>query len=295
MKKFLFLVLALCLMLTGCAYCEELDEPDNVGFLTRLKSTPEEFFMLMKKSWSVNGWIITGGDHSTSQAKFYDTLNLMQMALSRDDIQEMILPDFVADYLIKINKEYSQCCVSNSGNMALCFGFMKDNDNLRNKWNSALISMKNDNTLEELENKYIKNFPKDTSYDYIYGINKKKRDKENAIRFTRFKRAGTIRVALTGDLPPVDFIAEDGTPAGYSVAVLAEIGRRLRVNIVPVNIDSGARSAALVSGRADVVFWYEVNKSLESQPDVPDEIILSEPYLSWEKFIHVRFNEPEGE
>ena len=295
MKKFLCLVFILVsLIFTGSAYC---DEPDNVGFLTRLKSTPEEFFMLMKKSWAVNGWLITDGDHSTSKAKFYDTLNLMQMALSRDDIQEMILPDFVADYLIRINKDYSQCCISNSGNMALCFGFMKGNENLRNKWNSALISMKNNKTLAGFEEKYIKKFPKDTSYDYIDGIklNKNKRKKENKINFERFEGAETIRVALTGDLPPVDFIAEDGTPYGYSVAVLAEIGKRLRVNIIPVNINAGARTAALVSGRADVVFWYEVNKSLENQPDIPDEIILSEPYLSWEKFIHVRYDEEDEE
>ena len=292
MKKFLCLVLTLCLIFTGCAYCEE---PDNVGLLTRIRTTPTEFFMLMKQSWAVNGWIITDGDHSTSQAKFYDTLNSMQLALSRNDIQEMILPDFAADYLIRINKDYSQCCISNSGKMSLCFGFMKGNNNLRNRWNSALRSMKNDNTLAGFEKKYIKDFPKDTSYDYIYGIDKKKRDKENRIRFERFNGARAIRVALTGDMPPVDFVADDGTPAGYSVAVLAEIGRRLRVNIIPVNVDSAARTAALVSGRADVVFWYEVNESLETQPDIPDEIILSEPYLSWEKFIHVRYDEYEEE
>lgn len=247
----------------------------------------------MKKTWAINGWIITGGDHSTSLAKFYDTLMMMQMALSRGEIQEMILPDFAAEYLVRINKDYSPCCISNSGNMALCFGFLKDNKALRDRWNSALRSMRADNTLAGFENKYIKNFPKDTSYDYIYGIDKKKRDKENRIRFERFKEAETIKVALTGDLPPVDFTAEDGTPAGYSVAVLAEIGKRLHVNIVPVNISAGARTAALVSGRADIVFWYEVNESLETQPDVPDEVILSEPYLAWDKFIHVRFDEEE--
>ena len=291
MRKILCLLI-MSLILTGCAY---FDEPDNVGLLTRIKTTPEEFFMLMKRSWAINGWIITSGDHSTSQAKFYDSLNSMQMALSRNDIQEMILPDFAADYLIRINQDYSQCCISNSGKMSLCFGFMKGNNNLRNRWNSALRSMKNDNTLKAFEKKYINEFPKDTSYDYIYGIKKKTRDKENRIRFERFDGAETVRVAVTGDMPPVDFIAEDGTPAGYSVAVLAEIGRRLRINIIPVNVESTARTAAIVSGRADVVFWYEVNETLDDQPDIPDEIILSEPYLSWEKFIHVRYDDEDYE
>ncbi len=286
LKKFL-LILTFIILLTECLFAEE---NDYVGFLTRLETTPEEFYMLMKNSWATKGWAILGGDHSTSKAKFFDTLMLMQMALDRGDIDEMILPDFVAEYLLKINKNYAPSCISNSGNMNLCFGFMKDNRALLNKWNSALISMRNDFTLAGLYQKYIKNFPKDDSYDYIYGINSKTKKKQNEIKFEHFKDAPTVRVAITGDLPPVDFIAEDGMPAGYSTAVLAEIGKRLKVNIFLVNVNAGARTAALTSGRADVVFWYEVNKALETQPDVPNNVILSEPYLEWNTFVHLQKN-----
>ena len=289
MKKFACLIIILGLVISSCAFAEE----DYVGFLTRLKTSPEEFFMLMKSSWATKGWVILGGDHSTSKAKFYDSLMLMQMALNRGEIDEMILPDFVAEYLLRVDDSYEPSCISSSGIMNLCFGFMKDNRVLLNKWNAALISMRDDFTLAGFEQKYIKNFPEDSTYDYIYGINRSKRDKENAIKFEKFKDAPTINVAVTGDLPPVDFVGVDGMPAGYSTAVLAEIGRRLRVNINLVNVSAGARTAALVSGRADVVLWYEVNKSLEFQPDVPDEIILSEPYLKWDKFIHVRFSEEQ--
>ena len=80
-------------------------------------------------------------------------------------------------------------------------------------------------------------------------------------------------------------------PAGYSVAVLAEIGKRLHVNIAIVNVNAGGRTPALVSGRADVVFWYEVNNNSEFQPDVPDDVILSVPYLAWDEFIHVTFTD----
>ena len=111
------------------------------------------------------------------------------------------------------------------------------------------------------------------------------------MRFEHFDGARTIRVAITGDLPPVDFIAEDGTAAGYNVAVLSEIGKLLKVNISLLNVNAGARTAALVSGRADVVFWYEVNNTIDFQPDVPDDVILSEPYLSWDTFMHIRKDE----
>ena len=289
MKKFLCVVL-LCFLAVNAAFAAD---DDYVGFLTRLKTTPEEFFMLMKKTWATKGWVIEGSDHSTSKARFYDSLILMQMALNAGEIDEMILPDFVAEYLLKIDKRYEPSCISDSGAMNLCFGFLRENQNLADKWNSALVSMRNDYTLAGLEQKYIKNFPEDDSYDYIYGIDKTRKQNANKIKFERFKDAPVVRVAVTGDLPPVDFITEDGTPAGYSIAVLQEIGKRLRVNIQLIQVNAGARTFALASGRADVVFWYEVHKNSSFQPDVDEDIILSEPYLNWEKFIHLQLSEDE--
>ena len=83
-------------------------------------------------------------------------------------------------------------------------------------------------------------------------------------------------------MPPIDYIAPDGTPAGYNTAILSEIGRRLKVNIKTLNVETVARASALKSKRADVVFWFQ--SSIDpSYPnlDVPDGIILSEPYYKW--------------
>ena len=274
-------------MLGGISYADD----DYVGLLTRLQSSPDEFFMLMRNSWAAKGWAILGDDHTTSKARFYDSLSQMQMALSRGDIEEMILPDFVAEYLMKVNKSYTPCCISNSGQMSLCFGFMKDRVHLRDRWNAALISMRNDYTLSGLFQKYVKNFPPDETYDAIYGITPKQRRRQNRITFDSFPDAQTVKVAVTGDLPPVDFVDDMGLPAGYSMAVLAEIGRRLRVNINVIQVETGARTAAIVSGKTDVVFWYEVSKMTDKYLDVPESIILSEPYLEWNTFIHLRFDE----
>ena len=277
---------AICVFMSGCAFADD----DYVGFLTRLRTTPAEFLELMRSSWAAQGWAILGGDHTTSKAKFYDSLSLMQMALSRGDIDEMILPDFVAEYLMKVNKFYTPCCISNSGRMSLCFGFMKNRKKLADLWNTALRSMKNDYTLSGLFQKYVKNFPPDESYDYIYGISKRQRTNEGRIRFDSFPNAPTVKVAVTGDLPPVDFVAEDGRPSGYSTAVLAEIGRRLKMNIEILQVDTASRTSALFTGRADVVFWYETSNTWEGKLDVPDDVILSEPYLEWNKFMHLKFD-----
>ena len=286
MRKFLCTLIILG-MLAGISFADD----DYVGFLTRLRTTPDEFFMLMRNSWATKGWAILGGDHTTSKARFYDSLSQMQMALSRGDIGEMILPDFVAEYLLKLNPSYTPCCMSNSGPMSLCFGFMKGSRDLAEKWNYALRSIRNDYTLAGMFQKYVKNFPPDESYDYIYGINRRKQRNQDRIKFERFPNAQTVKVAVTGDLPPVDFVDEAGFPAGYSMAVLAEIGRRLRVNINVIQVEAGSRTAALVSGKADVVFWYEASKMTEWNLDAGEDVLLSEPYLDWNTFMHLRFYE----
>jgi ABC-type amino acid transport substrate-binding protein len=67
--------------------------------------------------------------------------------------------------------------------------------------------------------------------------------------------AETVKVAVTGALPPMDYVAPDGTPAGFNTALLAEISRRMGKNIELVVVDSVGRAAALASGTVDAVFW----------------------------------------
>ena len=83
-------------------------------------------------------------------------------------------------------------------------------------------------------------------------------------------------------------MAADGTPVGFNTAVLAEIGKTLGMNVELIGVESGARTAALASGRVDAVFWYEVNTAAKIQADVPDGVILSEPYYEWNNFIHIK-------
>ena len=108
----------------------------------------------------------------------------------------------------------------------------------------------------------------------------------------KFDGAKTIKVAVTGDLPPLDFISANGKPAGFNTAVLAEIANRMLLNIELVNVDGGARAAALTSKQVDVVFWaiVPVSEIIPTDSDKPDGIILSEPYFK-DKIVHVTFND----
>ncbi|MBQ7217419.1 MAG: hypothetical protein IJS39_15710, partial [Synergistaceae bacterium] len=67
----------------------------------------------------------------------------------------------------------------------------------------------------------------------------------------------------------------------------AEIGRRLKVNIELLNVNAGARAAALSSGRADGVFWFWYDKATKAPRDVPSGVSLTEPYYSYNTFMYI--------
>lgn len=244
----------------------------SVGFLTRLNTSETEFARIIQNSDSNTGWHLLSNRHELYGVKFFDSLLTMQMALSRGEIDEIALPEIVAEYLMKANPDFEACCVVRTRSpMALAFGFRKDNAVLASKFNRALHMMDEDWSLAELEGVYI----------YNDGIAK-------PVKFDHFDGADTIKVAVTGDMPPIDYVDEAGKPAGFNTALLAELGRRMQVNIELVNVEAAARTAALMSGRADVVFWFETAQGIMWNYDASDGILLSDPYFSWNKFLHIK-------
>ena len=74
-----------------------------------------------------------------------------------------------------------------------------------------------------------------------------------------------VRVGVSGDVPPMDYVSADGTPAGFNTAMLSELARRENLSVEIVQIDSGARFAALASGRIDLFFWQSRANGLTSE------------------------------
>lgn len=245
----------------------------RLGYLARLNTTEEDFKSIIESANSANDWSIFNPNHEMFGVKFYDSLSSMQMALSANEIDEMVLPEMTASYLVNVNPDYKVCCASRSHNpMSLAFGFKRDilSQRMANKFNQAIKSMEEDLTLANLLSQYII-----AAEDY------------KPVKLPIFPNAEKIRVAVTGDLPPIDYIGPDGEPAGFNTALLAEIAQRLKINIEILQVNAGSRTAALISGRADVAFWYETAKDFTYNADAPGGIILSEPYYNWNTFLHV--------
>ena len=270
MKKICALALMLVLTLACCAYSET-----KAGILSKANSSEEEYQVAFSNE-DIHNALITaevfsdGVKASGLRVRFYDSFMAMQLALNRGEVDVILAPAFSGEYMLRNNPEYVlRGVMIGTTPIALSFGFMEEKADLQRRFNEALAEM-NNGALALLVRDYITLTYKEPP----------------VITFDKFDDAETINVAVTGDLPPIDYIAADGTPAGFNTALLAEIGRRLHVNINLVNIETGARMSALKSGRVDAIFWIEVLGAIKDghevhQSDITEGVIYSKPYYGW--------------
>ncbi|MBQ6774949.1 MAG: transporter substrate-binding domain-containing protein [Synergistaceae bacterium] len=264
--KRIFCAVAVTFVFAACAWADGM----NVGVLSSLNMTEEQYRNFVIDGRNEVGWNFLS--HDDENFRFYDSLLALQMALNAGEIEEVQLPEVVAEFFVRSNPSaYAVSCVTQVRPTSLAFGFLESNTAMRDKFNEGLKLLKESGRLEQLRQ------------EYLNGL------QEHApVKLEKFEGAEKIKVALTGDLPPIDFVDIDGSPAGFNMAILAELGRALKLNVEVIDIDAGARSATLASRRADAVFWYKLTHDFEPQPDVPEGIILSDPYYEWNKFIHIR-------
>ena len=312
MKKLLALTLALALTLTTLVI-PAMAENEGTGYygMLSLLNTKEEKFSEVGSSGSVTS--IPKAEQTARSStgnlvpKFFDTLDAMLMALSSGEVTTISLPLSTANYLCANNDSVTklfQDGIPTDGILGmfidiLSYGYsfmmLEQNTALRDDFDRVLAEMKEDGTLAALQKAYID--------DAIGGT------KPEAVAFEKTD-GKTVTVAVTGCLPPMDYVAEDGTPAGFNTAILAEIGRRLGVNIELIQVDSVGRAMALSSGVADVAFWTqgvsskiagmteeEYNAYIEAQteglPQELKELILSAIFaMSYEELI--RQDLPDG-
>ncbi|MBQ7216094.1 MAG: transporter substrate-binding domain-containing protein [Synergistaceae bacterium] len=264
MRKSVVAAILAVLVLAGCASAEV------IGRYTIFNLSEEDAAYKMRPDETD---FYMGIDVSRISVKYYNSISAMLLALTKGDVDSILVPRAVGRYILE-NQTNSTIRGINwwlrENSATLNFGFMEKNLELAKKFNSAITAMKADGTLAALEKNYVDNWSA---------------EKLPVAASEKFDDADTVTVALTGDLPPIDYVDASGNPAGYNTAVLAEIGRRLHINIKTVNIESGARIAALTSGVADVIFWFRRTMYNDAAKTVADragnEVILSEPYYMW--------------
>ena len=256
-------------LFTGCGGDDNKKaEEVRIGMISTLNASEQKIEEILKKveeksNVQVNFHRIT----------FYNTLSNMQMGIESGSVDEISTYQSVADYLIAKNPKFTilkehSAALSDS----FCFAMRKDEVQLKSDFDKAIESMKKDGTLDKLVKQYITDV---------------KGEEPPAVELPKIDGADTIKVAVTGDLPPLDLVLADGQPAGFNTAILAEISTRINKNIELLDIDGDARASALSSGRADVIFWAVI--PVDDRPkdiDKPENSILSEPYFT-DKVVHL--------
>lgn len=214
-----------------------------------------------------------------SHYKYFDSLSSMVLALNSGSITGITVDEYTARYLMSRNEQFAEYKSPIPKNISLLHFSMllrEDETELCGKISDAIKDMKADGTLEDLKKLYID--------DCIDGIEPK------AVVPEQFENADTLKVALTGDRPPMDYFSGNGEPVGFNTAIMAEVGKRLGMNIEFISIETGARSISLSSGECDIVFWSELgdfeNRDGYEKEDQPENTVLTEPYLSgWMAYV----------
>ena len=271
-SKIAGLLLAMSLM--GSAFAsgkKDAQKSIKIGTLSFLNLSEKDYALVARAGMNVKaemekeGSITRNIHHEQSElgvapVVYYDTLDSMIMALESGEIYVISgIPSTTANYLCNRNEKLESALkftkympdirkensFSANALSALSNGFsfmmLEKNKELRDEFDKVIKDMKVDGTIGKLVRSHI--------IEVMRG-------KEASPVVSEFKKGRkTIKVAVTGSLPPMDYVAPDGTFAGFNTALLAEIGKRLDRNISMIQVSSVGRAAALASGTVDVVFW----------------------------------------
>jgi len=270
MKKLVSMTLALVIALSLCLpVCGEdasnsgtVQKYGNIGRLSKLNITEDELNDVLKDIM-VNS--------ICNRYVFFDTMTDMLMALYRGDIVVLETDQNTVRYIAARNEGIvDRPPYLNPNNLMFSVLLRGEDTELRDQISGSIAEMKQDGTMEELKKRYVE--------DVIVG------DDPDAVVPQVFPDARTIKVAVTGDRPPMDYVSAGGEPLGFNTALIAEIAKRLGVNIEFVTVTCGARGIALATGVCDLVFWMEIgdfeNWEGADLEDQPENTIVTEPYLT---------------
>lgn len=198
----------------------------------------------------------------------FDNLTSMLMALRAGQIDRFGICSTTGAYIAARNPDIKVLDKHYKAILGYSLAMLEKDKSQVEAINEAIVAMKADGSLDKLVDEYITQRKGEPAPVYLQKID----------------GADTLKIAITGDLPPMDCILSDGTPAGFNVAFLGELTKRIKKNFRIVSIDSAARATSLSSGNVDVLFWTQgtFNENGEKLPyplDHMDGVAISIPYF----------------
>lgn len=202
---------------------------------------------------SENGEILFETILGTKLSGYHTVANaeelLYELKSGRADV--ICCPDVTAEYLLRTEEGLKRLeapeDTSNGvegGRLSFAMALRKTDGSLCKELNAAISELESDGTLTALQVAYV---DADVPLD-LY-------EKEGA------SRKKTLYVGVTGTVPPLDRLDEDGVPCGFSVAFLEELERRTGYQFETVVIAPEAAFTVLNSGKVDLLFAYGTSRN----------------------------------
>ena len=278
MRKLLGIFLAVILLVT-CAGCGGDNKPAEQPKQEAAQETSDKVGALMPigldeegyKTWTKSIAEVEGqpAEYKVPHTVvFFNDLNSMLAALKAKQIDRFAVSKRVADYIAARNDDVQIIDYNLKPILGYSMAVEEKNAATIEEINKAINAMREDGTLKKLIEDNITNLKGDPA----------------PVEIAKIDGADTIKVAVTGDMPGMDFILADGTPAGFNVAFLSELSKRINKNFELVSISSDARGAALSSGQVDALFWVigtydQDGKALPYPLDSMKGVAISVPYM----------------
>lgn len=203
---------------------------------------------------------------------YFDTFSAAVAALKSGKVDAVNATELVADFYTSKDSELSSIVnVTSEGQFLLLMALRTEDAQLLEDVNAALASLRDDGTMDALEENYIRNIQADQQLE----------GKE----MPHFDNAPTYYIGLSGDNPPVDYTAADGKPAGYNVELLSRVSEIMEVNFEIIVISPETKFVSLASKKIDIFFLHLVNYNNEAVMQTIYEnqsISFTDPYLSFD-------------
>jgi ABC-type amino acid transport substrate-binding protein len=194
----------------------------------------------------------------------YPTVSEALMALKTGKVDTLLSMDANATYMAQSDPSlilYMDPRLAEYNDISFSMVVMAANQALCDQLNEAIAYLKENGVLEALTIAMIKG---------------------TLTEVPPYEADKTLYVGVTGDIPPIDYVDASGTPIGFNVNLMSQIGAYLGYKIEFVQLAKNAIITALASGKIDVVFWQEQSLSpemLELLGVRSDAILSTDPYL----------------
>jgi ABC-type amino acid transport substrate-binding protein len=215
--------------------------------------------------------------------KAYKDFDEALFSLKAGKVDAVWACDVSADYLLKTNENLvksdmgSMSDIQKTEDPRFTFGMALKKDSgeaLRDEINSALNGMRSDGTLDGIIEKYVRGAE-------FFETEEGKKERYFPDMMKKASGKGTIKVGISGAVPPLELFDEDGDPYGFCVAMMEEVGLRTGRSVKFVRLDNETAFTQLLSGRVDVIFSYGTGRITT---EYKQKFIVTDGYLDMQRY-----------